>query len=183
MGQQHSEISDKIRKFIESQKIFFVATATKNSRINLSPKGMNSFKVVNKNRVLWLNVTGSSNETAAHVQTDNRMTVMFCAFEGPPLILRLYGKASVIHHNDPQWPKLLSGFDPLPGARQIFDLNVEMVQTSCGEAVPYYQYEGERNHLNEWAEKKGKQGIEQYWRNKNQTSIDGIPTHIVEKNL
>jgi len=183
MGQQHSEISDKIKKFIDSQKIFFVATSTKDSRINLSPKGMNSFKVVSKNRVLWLNVTGSSNETAAHVQEDNRMTIMFCAFEGPPLILRIYGKASVIHHNDPQWPELLSNFDPIPGARQIFDLNVEMVQTSCGEAVPYFQYEGERNHLNEWAEKKGKEGIEQYWRDKNQISIDGIPTHIVEKNL
>ena len=108
---------------------------------------------------------------------------MFCAFEGAPLILRLYGSARVIHQNDADWQALYSHFEPLPGARQIFDLSVDMVQTSCGMGVPYYTYTGDRPMLAEWATKKGEEGLQQYWENKNQLSIDNIPTHIVKKNL
>lgn len=100
MGKQYETLSERLIEFIEQQKIFFVGTATQDSRVNISPKGMDSLRVLNNSRVLWLNVTGSGNETAAHVQIDPRMTIMFCAFEGPPLILRLYGTAKVIHKND-----------------------------------------------------------------------------------
>jgi hypothetical protein len=111
------------------------------------------------------------------------MTIMFCAFEGAPLILRLYGQAKVVHHNDAGWEALNSVFAPIPGARQIFDLSVDLVQTSCGFGVPYYSYIGERGLLNEWAIRKGDDGIRKYWEEKNQASIDQIPTNIVEKNL
>lgn len=181
MATQYPEISDKIKDFIQQQKIFFVASATADSRINLSPKGMDSLKVISKNRVAWLNVTGSGNETAAHVQQSPRMTIMFTAFEGSPMILRLYGNARVIHKNDSQWDELYSLFDPIPGARQIFDLDVDLVQTSCGMAVPFFDYVEDRELLREWATKKGDDAVKQYWTDKNQLSIDGIETHIVEK--
>lgn len=182
MGKQYSEISDKLKQFIEDQKIFFVGTATADSRINVSPKGMDSLRILNASRVVWLNVTGSGNETSAHIQENPRMTLMFAAFEGNPMILRLYGNARVIHKNDPEWKDLYSLFRPLPGARQIFDLTVELVQTSCGMGVPFYDYAGEREQLNEWANKKGEDGIKAYWEEKNQESLDGKPSHIVKKN-
>lgn len=182
MATQYSTISDKIKEFILNQKIYFVATATKGSRINLSPKGMDSLRVVDSNRVIWLNVTGSGNETAAHVQELPRMTIMFTAFEGSPMILRLYGNAKVIHPKDEQWDELYSQFIPLAGARQIFDLEVDLVQTSCGMGTPYFDYVDDRELLEEWAVKRGAEKIEQYWQDKNQLSIDGIKTYIVEKN-
>ena len=100
MGQRYSEISDKLKQFIENQKLFFVGTATADSRVNISPKGMDSLRVLDKNRVVWLNVTGSGNETSAHIQENPRMTIMLTAFEGNPMILRLYGDAKVVHKND-----------------------------------------------------------------------------------
>jgi hypothetical protein len=179
MGQQFTEISAKLKRFIEQQKIFFVGTATEDSRVNISPKGMDSLKVLNGNRVIWLNVTGSGNETAAHIQRLPRMTIMFAAFEGNPMILRLYGEAKVIHADDPEWQALYSQFDPIPGARQIFDVTVDLVQTSCGMAVPLFDYVEDRNQLKNWATKKGEEGIKQYWEQKNQLSLDGEPTYIV----
>lgn len=183
MGQQYTELSDSHIEFIKQQKLFFVGTATSDSRVNISPKGMDSLQVLDKNRVIWLNVTGSGNETAAHVQQLPRMTLMFTAFEGSPMILRLYGQATVIHKKDPQWKILYSQFNPLPGARQIFDLTIDLVQSSCGMSVPFYDYVGEREQLKQWAIKKGDQGITEYWEQKNQLSLDGIATHIIEKNL
>lgn len=159
MGQQYSEVSDKLKQFIEEQKIFFVGTATDDSRVNISPKGMDSLRILGKNRVVWLNVTGSGNETSAHIQQSPRMTIMFAAFEGNPMILRLYGHAKVIHKNDQEWDELFSLFKPILGARQIFDLNVDLVQTSCGMAVPFYDYVGERDQLKNWALKKGEDGL------------------------
>jgi len=182
MGQRYSEISDKLKQFIEDQKIFFVGTATADSRVNISPKGMDSLRVLDKNRVVWLNVTGSGNETAAHIQENARMTIMFASFEGDPMILRLYGNADVIHKNDSEWNELYSLFNPVPGARQIFELTVDNVQTSCGMAVPHFDYVAEREQLKNWALKKGDAGIKQYWLEKNQLSLDGIPTHIKDKN-
>lgn len=179
MGQRYSELSDKHVEFIAQQKLFFVGTATADSRVNISPKGMDSFRVMNNKRVVWLNVTGSGNETAAHVQVTPRMTVMFCAFEGAPLILRLYGTAKVIHKASPEWSELQAQLPSLPGARQIFDLEVELVQSSCGMAVPYFSYAGDRELLRDWAVKKGDEGIKAYWEQKNQFSLDGVPTHII----
>ncbi len=182
MGQKYTSLSEKDIDFIKAQKIFFVGTATETSRVSVSPKGMNSFQVINNSRIAWLNVTGSGNETSAHVQQQPRMTIMFCAFEGSPLILRLYGAAKVIHKNDSEWDSLYSLFVPLPGARQIFVLDVDLVQSSCGMSIPYYSYEGERELLSDWARKKGDEGLKEYWKQKNQESIDGIPTKIIEKN-
>lgn len=183
MGQQYAEISEKQRQFIEKQKLFFVGTATADSRVNISPKGMDSLRILGNNRVAWLNVTGSGNETAAHVQENPRMTLMFASFEGDPLILRLYGNARVVHMNDPDWKDLFALFVPLPGARQIFDVEIDLVQGSCGMAVPFFDYIEERDHLNDWAVKKGEEGIKAYWQEKNQTSLDGLPTNIVLKNI
>jgi hypothetical protein len=159
MGKQYVSLSEDLAEFIAEQRIFFVGTATGGSRVNVSPKGMDSLRVLNNNQVIWLNATGSGNETSAHVQLDQRMTIMFCAFEGPPLILRLYGTARVVHKNDDDWEVLLAYFNPLPGARQIFDLSIELVQTSCGMAVPCYEHMGDRELLSDWAKKKGDVGL------------------------
>lgn len=182
MAQMYEELSQRHIEFIAAQKMYFVGTATADSRINVSPKGMDSLRVIDAKRVAWLNVTGSGNETSAHVQVDPRMTVMFCAVEGNPLILRLYGKARVIHHGDVEWNELYPLFKPLPGARQIFDLAISHVQTSCGMGVPLYDYKAERGQLDAWAEKRGESGVREYWAQKNQTSIDGLPTHILARN-
>lgn len=180
MGQKYPELSEKHVEFIAQQKLFFVGTATSDSRVNVSPKGMDSLRVINSKRVVWLNVTGSGNETAAHIQSNPRMTIMFCAFEGAPLILRLYGTAKVIHKTSPEWHVLQALLPSLPGARQIFDLEVDLVQSSCGMAVPYFSYDGDRELLRDWAVKKGDEGIKEYWAQKNQFSLDGMPTHIVK---
>lgn len=162
--------------------MFFVATAAAEGKVNLSPKGIDSLRILSPHQVLWLNLTGSGNETAAHVQENPRMTLMFNAFEGQPMILRLYGKARAIHLNDADWGEYDQHFAALPGKRQMFLLDVDTVQTSCGTGVPLYDYVGEREDLIRWAEKKGESGIRQYWSNKNQISFDGKPTHILEKN-
>ena len=182
MGKQYDTLTDKHIAFITAQKMFFVGTAAESGRVNVSPKGMDSLRFVGNKRVLWLNVTGSGNETSAHVQQNKRMTVMFCAFDGPPEILRLYGSAKVIHQNDVDWVGLFARFPPLPGARQIFDLSIEMVQTSCGMGVPYYEHSSDRELLNDWARKKGEAELKQYWLDKNQLSIDAMPTNIAAKN-
>ena len=182
MGTRYNELSELHRQFIAEQKIFFVGTATADSRVNVSPKGMDSFRVLGKNRAVWLNVTGSGNETSAHVQIDSRMTIMFCAFTGAPLILRLYGTAKVVHKNDVDWNELASLFESLAGARQIFDLSIDLVQASCGMAVPNYAYESDRDLLKDWAIKKGDDGLKGYWEEKNQISIDNTPTNIMVNN-
>lgn len=180
MGQRTNELSEKQIDFIAEQKLFFVGTATAESRINVSPKGMDAFRVLGPNRVAWLNVTGSGNETSAHIQEDGRMTVMFCAFTGKPVILRLYGRATVIHPYDIEWAELYAHFPSIPGARQVFDMNVDLVQSSCGMGVPFYDYVEEREQLTTWATKQGEEGVSDYWKQKNQLSLDGKPTNILE---
>ncbi|QTE21371.1 pyridoxamine 5'-phosphate oxidase family protein [Polaribacter cellanae] len=179
MSKFYTKITSRLQKFMEAQKIFFVATAPTSGRINLSPKGMDSFRIIEQNRVLWLNVTGSGNETAAHLLENKRITIMFCSFEKAPNILRLYGKGKEIKEGDASWNELISLFPKTPGTRQIFDIKVESAQTSCGMSIPYMEYKGERNDLNVWATSQGKKGITQYWEDKNQTSIDGLPTNIL----
>ena len=180
MAKFYPNITKRIHQFIEAQKLFFVATAPQDGRINLSPKGMDSFRILNDREVAWLSVTGSGNETAAHVLENGRMTIMFCAFEGAPNIVRLYGKAKEIRPKDTEWNKLVQHFNVLPGTRQIFVLTLETAQTSCGMSIPYFDYQGEREQLNDWAKDKGEEGIEAYWKDRNQTSIDGLPTNILE---
>ena len=179
MGERFPEIGQKRREFIENQKMFFVGTAAPDGRVNVSPKGMDTLRVLGDNRVVWLNLTGSGNETAAHMVENDRMTLMFCAFEGSPLILRLFGQAKVIHARDPQWEELYSLFPPIPGARQIFDMHVDLVQTSCGTGVPYFDFREQRDDLQDWAERKGEQGLQEFWEGRNQASIDGKPTRIL----
>ena len=182
MAEHFPCLQQKHIDFIGRQKIFFVATAGAEGYINLSPKGMDSLRVVDAATVIWLNVTGSGNESAAHVKENGRMTVMFCSFEEQPLILRLYGTARAIHPRDPEWSDLLGRFPAHPGARQVFRLSLSKVQTSCGYAVPYYDYEGERPTLNKWAVNKGGDGILQYWIDKNRVSLDGRDTGLFEDN-
>ena len=183
MAKFYESLNDDLTAWIEKQHIFFVASAplSAEGHVNLSPKGHDCLRILSPNRAAYLDLTGSGNETSAHVQLDPRMTVMFCAFDGPPLILRLYGTAKVVHKGDPEWNELFSLFNPLPGARQIFDVTIDLVQTSCGMAVPYFSHTENRELLSEWAIKKGDEGLKQYWEEKNQMSIDGIPTHIVSK--
>ena len=180
MAEQFEQLAPDHITFIGKQHLYFVATAAAEGYVNLSPKGMDSFRIVNQNTVRWLNLTGSGNETAAHLLENPRMTIMFCSFGKQPLIMRLYGQASVVHPRDDDWPELLGLFPGQAGARQVFQLRLDMVQTSCGYAVPRYELTGERPTLARWAEQKGPDGIEQYWREKNTISIDGKATGIFE---
>lgn len=175
-----SEVTPELKLFIENQKIFFVATAAKEGRINLSPKGQDSFRVINKNKVVWLNLTGSGNETAAHLLKNDRMTIMFCAFEGKPLILRLYGSAKVYHERDSKFNEYINLFPRIAGTRQIVEMQVESVQTSCGYAVPFMDFKEERNQLNAWAEKQGEERLNNYRKEKNSKSIDGFDTGLLD---
>ena len=178
MAKLYNEISESLKSFIEQQKIFFVATATADGRINLSPKGGDYLRVIDETRLIWLNLTGSGNETAAHMQIHNRITIMFCSFVDNPMILRLYGKGEILHEDSPAWPGLITRFPANTGARQIFDITIDAVQTSCGFQVPFYEYRGERDTLDKWSEKKGRDGIRQYWQETNSLSLDGLPTGI-----
>jgi hypothetical protein len=175
-----SQLDETLKEFIADQHLFFVGTAGKDGRVNISPKGMDSLRVIDSQKIVWLNYTGSGNETAAHVLECQRMTLMFCAFKGKPNILRIYGKATAIHPRDEEWEATLRLFPKVPGARQIFSLTIESVATSCGFSVPLYEHTGERDVLEQWAKKKGEDGVKQYWQEKNQTSIDGKPTGIFE---
>lgn len=178
MGKRFDALSDRHGEFIGKQKMFFVATASAEGRVNLSPKGMDSFRILSPNRVVWLNLTGSGNETASHLLETPRMTVMFCSFEGEPLILRLYGKAKAWHPGEGSWEELYSLFPASVGARQVIEMEIDLVQTSCGFAVPLYAYQGQRTLLEEWAENRGPEGIRAYWSEKNTISLDGKPTGI-----
>ena len=179
MAEQFSELSEELTNFIQAQHIFFVATAAADGRINLSPKGQDSLRVLNPHEILWMNLTGSGNETAAHLAESNRITMMWCAFEGPARILRVYGTVQVVHPRDARWAEFSTQLPSTTGTRQYFLVSIDMVLTSCGEAVPLMDYVGDRRILSEWAEKKGKEGIAEYWEKKNQLSIDGKPTGIL----
>ena len=180
MGKRYNQLNEAQITFIKAQKLFFVGTAGPEGKVNISPKGMDSFRVLDSNKIIWLNVTGSGNETAAHLLLNDRMTIMFCAFEGKPSILRLYGNAKIYHERDTSFNTYLSMFPPLAGARQIIEMNVDLIQDSCGMAVPFFDFKEERTHLNDWATKQGKEKIEAYQLEKNTLSIDGFETKITE---
>ncbi|MEQ8572727.1 pyridoxamine 5'-phosphate oxidase family protein [Fulvivirga sp.] len=180
MSKKLESITPELQSFIEQQKIFFVGTAMAEGTVNVSPKGMDSLRVINENKVVWLNLTGSGNETATHLQNENRITIMFCAFEGKPLILRLYGKAKVYHERDAAFEKYIDLFSTSAGARQIIEVDINLVQTSCGFAVPFMDFKEERTILKDWADKKGEEGIRDYWKEKNTVSLDGHETKIFD---
>ena len=179
MAEQFPELSDELSQFIAAQNIFFVATAAPDGRINLSPKGQDSLRVLNSHEILWMNLTGSGNETAAHLTESNRMTMMWCAFEGPPRIFRVYGRAQVFHPRDSRWTEFSTQIPSTVGSRQYFLVSIDLVQTSCGYAVPLMDYVEDRRVFSSWAEKKGEEGISEYWEEKNQFSLDGKPTGIL----
>ncbi len=181
MSEKYEELLTEHIEFIQNQHLFFVGSAGAQGFVNVSPKGLDSLRILGPRRLLWLNLTGSGNETAAHVLENGRMTVMFCSFDKQPLILRVYGKAEVIYPWDASWADVIKQFPAYTGARQVFDLSVSLVQTSCGFAVPLYDFTGERETLNNWADNRGRSGIEEYWLEKNQFSLDGQATGVSAK--
>jgi hypothetical protein len=179
MGKKYAEIKDEHQEFIRHQKVFFVGTAACSGNVNVSPKGMDTLRIINENKIAWLNLTGSGNETAAHLIHNNRMTIMFCSFETKPLILRLYGKAKIYHERDEKFKSLSALFPQIPGTRQVIEMAIDLVQTSCGFAVPLMEYKEDRMVLKNWAEKKGDDNIREYWKEKNRQSIDGFDTRTI----
>lgn len=178
MAKFFETIDDVTREFILRQHMFVIGTAAAEGRINVSPKGMDTFRILNEKAVAYLDVTGSGNETSAHIRNDGRLTIMMCSFEQKPLILRIYGRGEVVLPEDAQWPELAKHFDVLPGARQIVVLHIESMQTSCGYGVPRMEYQGDRDTLVRWAESKGDSAIREYQQKNNLASIDGFETHL-----
>ena len=182
MGKRFDALSADHIAFITQQPMFFVSTAPQTGRINLSPKGMDSLRVLSPTRLIWLNLTGSGNESAPHLANDPRITVMWCSFGARPMILRAYGTARALHKTEPEWATLAAKLPNLPGVRQIVDVAVDLVQSSCGYAVPQMDLLAERPVLRNWANDKGPVGVAEYWATRNTTTIDGRPTGI-EANL
>ncbi|BCW91176.1 hypothetical protein sos41_43560 [Alphaproteobacteria bacterium SO-S41] len=179
MAKQFPALSDEHAAFIARQHIFFAASATADSRINLSPREASAFRVLGPNSACYLDQTGSGAETAAHLLVDGRLTIMFCSFEKVPLILRLYGTARSLMRGTPDYAAVLqTGFDGAesPGARQIVLLEVALVQTSCGYGVPFFDFVSERQQLKTWAAGQGDGGMAEYRARKNTVSLDGLPT-------
>lgn len=181
MAKQFEAMSAAHKAFIQRQHIFFTASATADSRINVSPRETRALRVIDDTTVIYLDRTGSGNETAAHMLADGRMTIMFCAVDGPPQIMRLYGKGESLGWETEAFSKLMSehykGDAPL-GTRQIMRLRIDLVQTSCGYGVPLFDYQGERAAIENWHDNKGPEGIRAYWQAENQTSMDGLPTGL-----
>ncbi|UTW66049.1 pyridoxamine 5'-phosphate oxidase family protein [bacterium SCSIO 12643] len=180
MGKRIPELTNELIRFIEQQKMFFVGTARSEGTVNISPKAMDSLRVIDKNTIVWLNLTGSGNETATHLLENDRMTIMFMAFDGKPLILRLYGNAKAYHPRDEKYQECILMFPDDPGARQIIVMQVNLVQSSCGYAVPFMEFKEDRNILKSWSEKQGRDRIKEYWKEKNSISLDGFHTGIIE---
>ncbi len=178
MAKPFPELNAAHIDFIQAQQMYFVATAAPEGRVNLSPKGFDSLRVVDAHTVKWLNTTGSGNETAAHLRLSPRMTLMFCAFVGKPKILRLYGEAQCCHFGDPDWDTVSADFPDLVGARQVFTLAIDLVQTSCGMGVPLMDFQRQREELHDHVRGWGEQGLYDYWQRRNRESLDGHETGV-----
>lgn len=183
MAKDFPSLNQQHRAFIAHQHIFFTASAAAGGHINISPRSTDMLRVLGDNAVVYLDRTGSGNETAAHIKAGGRLTIMFCAVEGPPLILRLYGRGRVLRRSGEEYAALLaahySGTEPL-GARQMIRLDFDLVKTSCGYGVPLFDYRQERDTMDKWALSKGEDGIQAYWREQNLVSMDGLPTGMGE---
>jgi hypothetical protein len=176
MGRVLDAITDELAAFIAAQRVFFVATApTDGGHVNLSPKGLDTFTVLDPSTVAYLDLTGSGIETVAHLRENGRITIMFCAFDGKPNIVRLYGRGEVLPTGEPEADALLPCFGEYPGARSVIRVRVDRVSTSCGYGVPLLEYAGERDELLKFAERRGPEGLVQYREDKNAASIDGFP--------
>ena len=177
MAKIYANITPELQRFLSQQPIFFVASAplSGEGHVNLSPKGQDCLRVLGPQQVAYLDLTGSGNETAAHLAENGRITLMFCAFAGAPRILRLYGTGRVVLPTSTDWATLRPHFPIMPGARQIIVADIDRVQTSCGMAVPLLDYAGPRDNLHIWAAAKGEDGLAAYRDEKNRTSTDGLP--------
>jgi hypothetical protein len=176
MGKVYDGIDESVRAFIERQHVFFVGTAptAPDGHLNLSPKGLDSFRILGPRTVAYLDLTGSGIETVAHLRQNGRITILFCAFEGRPLIVRLYGHGRAVEPGDPDWDGLIAHFPDYPGTRSVIVMDVERIADSCGFAVPLYECRGERSQLLDYADKQGPEVLEQYKARRNRASIDGL---------
>ena len=177
MGKTYPIFDDSIRKFIESQPLFFVGSAPLDAtgHVNVSPKGLDTLRILSPSTIAYLDLTGSGIETVSHVRENGRIVLMFCAFQGPPRILRVHGTGRVIEHNVPEFAELAPHFLEQEGARAIIIVEATRISDSCGYAVPLLEYKGERSQLSAWAHKLGQEGLADYRRRKNRESIDLIP--------
>ncbi|MEM7260521.1 MAG: pyridoxamine 5'-phosphate oxidase family protein [Planctomycetota bacterium] len=174
MAKFYEQLTPALTEFLEAQHVYFVASATADSRINLSPKGLDTLRVIDEKTVRYLDLTGSGNETAAHLVHDGRLTLMTCAFVGKPKILRLYGRGRVINRSSPEWNDAIAAFPDYDNARQVIELAIETLQTSCGFGVPNLVHQSDRDEMVQWSERKGPEGVRKYWRDRNAESIDGL---------
>ena len=181
MAKQFASFEDPHLQLIAESHIFFVGTAAASGHVNVSPKGRDSLRVLGPNRVIWRNLTGSGNETAGHLAEANRITLMWCSFDTRPVILRAYGTARIITPVSEEWATLNDGFEPDVGARQIYDVAVSLVQTSCGYAVPLMDFREDRDVLAKWSAQKSEDEMKAYWLKKNTVTIDGFATGIEEQ--
>lgn len=176
MGRAFDTITEPMQDFVAEQHLFFVSTApTEGGHINMSPKGYESFRIIDSNRVCYLDLTGSGAETIAHLRQNGRITFMFCAFTGKPNIVRFYGNGSVVRPGDTDWDELSSHFDDLAGSRAIIVADIHRTSTACGFAVPFMDFVEDRQRLLEHWGGKTDDEIDEYWAKKNATSIDGLP--------
>jgi predicted pyridoxine 5'-phosphate oxidase superfamily flavin-nucleotide-binding protein len=177
MARVYDAIPDELAEFIAAQRVFFVATAPSGNggHVNLSPKGLDTFAVLDPKTVAYLDLTGSGVETVAHLHDNGRITIMFCAFDGKPLIVRLYGRGEVLPVGEPEASAMQSRFGSYPGARSVIRVRLDRVSTSCGYGVPLLEYESERDQLRKFAERRGPDGLVAYRAENNAASIDGLP--------
>ena len=184
MAKKFLHLDDGLISFIERQPIFFTASSTDDSRVNVSPRSTLHFRVIDQSNVFYLDLSGSGNETAAHARAGGQATIMFCAFDGPPRILRLYGRFETVHRDSREYGTLIEQFFngevPL-GTRQIMKLKFDLVITSCGFGVPLFDFVGERDSMEKCLNSLGREAIENGWREKNVTSLDGLPTGLFDE--
>jgi len=176
MGKPFTAINESARRFIESQRIFFVASAplSREGHVNLSPKGQDTFRILGETTVAYLDLTGSGIETVSHLRENARITLMFCSFEGPPKILRIYGRGRAVQAADTEFATLLAHFPEHVGTRSIVVVEIRRIADSCGYSIPLFRYEGDRNQLTSWATKRGPEGLAKYRDENNRNSIDGL---------
>jgi len=183
MGEQYDHITPTLQSFIQAQPLFFVATAplSEHGHVNLSPKGYDTFRILSSHQVAYLDLTGSGNETSAHLTENGRITFMFCAFRGTPQILRLYGKGETVLKGAERWDELMAHFPSYPGIRQIILVSIDRVQTSCGYGVPLMELQKDRETLTRWATSKGEEGLADYRNANNSKSLDGLSTPLAQQ--